>query len=237
MESAAPDASAPAVAQPSRPVTSPEPTRGSSGAPRGSAYRVAAIGDSLTDPKSHGGAYLAWVAARCPESTFENFAKGGAMVNQMRRRLEQEVLPDPPDAWPRYTHLVVFGGVNDVLSDQTAKRTPRLVARDLRAIFERAHARGLRAIAITMSPWGGFTKEWNPSRHAATLEINAWLRDQGRVGGVDHVVDAWALLSCGVETHLCADYVRPMRDGLHFGPSAHEKLGRALHQAAFADCR
>ncbi|MCC6217224.1 MAG: hypothetical protein IT376_20365 [Polyangiaceae bacterium] len=195
------------------------------------------MGDSLTDPKSHGGAYLAYVAARCPESSFENFAKGGTLVNQMRKRLELEVLPEPPEARARYTHLVVFGGVNDVLSDETAKRTPRLVQRDLRAMYDRAHSRGIRVVAVTMSPWGGFARQWNPNRHAATLAINGWIRERARDGTVDHVVDAWTLLSCGVETHLCAEYVPPMRDGLHFGPPGHEQLGRALHQAAFADCR
>src|SRR5262245_22590671 len=43
---------------------------------------IAALGDSLTDERVHGGGYLNYVARRCPESRIDNFAKGGAMVNQ-----------------------------------------------------------------------------------------------------------------------------------------------------------
>src|SRR5689334_11700715 len=46
-------------------------------------YVVAAMGDSLTDPKSNGGLYLKYLAARCPESRFDSYGKGGEMVNQM----------------------------------------------------------------------------------------------------------------------------------------------------------
>jgi hypothetical protein len=51
------------------------------------------------------------------------------------------------------------------------------------------------------------------------------------------VVDAYPLLSCGVPTHLCAEYAKPHKDGLHLGKSGHEKLGRALYDAEFKSCR
>jgi lysophospholipase L1-like esterase len=195
-------------------------------------YRVAAIGDSLTDEKSHGGGYLSYLGKRCPESRFDNYGVGGNMVNQMRRRFERDV----PVAKSAYTHLIVFGGVNDLYSDLTAGRTPEKIEKDLTAMYAAAKSRGWKVVAITVSPWGGFEKYFNESRSAATHTLNDWLK--GRVGKqVDYVVDAFALLSCGEPDVLCPEYAKPFKDGLHFGPAGHEKLGEKLFEEVFADCR
>ncbi|HEY6459787.1 MAG TPA: hypothetical protein VIY73_06535, partial [Polyangiaceae bacterium] len=69
---------------------------------------VAAMGDSLSDPRVGGGKYLDRLRARCPRSRFDSYGKGGEMVNQMRRRFEREVFA-PGN--PAYTHVIVFGGV------------------------------------------------------------------------------------------------------------------------------
>ncbi len=217
------------------------------GAPRlhaeqapGAVYTVAAIGDSLTDPKSHGGGYLDVLRQQCPGSRFDGYGKGGQMVNQMRRRFARDVLGDPPDAAnpkPAYTHVIVFGGVNDLVSDLTAGRTPAKIAKDLTRMYQAAHARGMRVIAVTVSPWGAFRMYWNEKRGAATRELNRWILAQKQEGEVDHLVDAWSLLSCGVPDRLCKRFVKPFNDGLHFGPPAHELLGQALKKQAFSDCR
>lgn len=198
------------------------------------ALHVAVIGDSLSDPKSHGGKYLAQIGEACPEARISNFAKGGTMVNQMRKRLAQALAGD--DA-PRFSHVIVFGGVNDLVSDETAKRTPAKVERDLAAMYRAARDSGAQVIAVTIAPWGAFKKWFNPSRGRATREVNAWIREQGRVGAVDHVVDAYALLSCDDKERLCEEYVPPFNDGLHFGPPGHAVLGRAVVESAFSSCR
>ncbi len=152
------------------------------------------------------------------------------MVNQMRRRFLQDILPSPK----RYTHLVVFGGVNDLYSDQTAGRTPEKVARDLLDMYAKASARGMYIVAITVAPWGGFTRYYNATRGENTRKLNQWIRDQFDAGTVQHVVDAYALLSCGRPEYLCQDY---SRDGIHFNDEGHRVLGEALFTEAFADCR
>ena len=193
------------------------------------AYTIAAIGDSLTDPNSHGGGYLRVVKSRCPHTRIDNYGRGADMVNQMRRRFLSDILPNPR----RYTHLVVFGGVNDLYSDQTAGRTPEKIARDLLDMYAKASARGMRVIALTVAPWGGFTRYYNATRAANTKQLNQWIRDQFDVGTVQHVVDAYSLLSCGRSEYLCADY---SVDGIHFNAKGHEVLGEALFREAFADC-
>jgi lysophospholipase L1-like esterase len=197
-------------------------------------YVVAALGDSLTDTRSHGGGYLNYVAKRCPESRIDNFGKGGDMVNQIRRRFEAEVLVRPSSS---YTHLILFGGVNDLYSDLTALRTVDKIAADLGSMYEGARARGMRVVAVTVAPWGGFKRYFNQSRGEATLRLNHWIEAQREAGMVDFVIDAYALLSCDGSQRLCDVYERRIPDGLHFNQAGHEKLGAALYEAVFRDCR
>ena len=194
--------------------------------------RIAVLGDSLTDPKSGGGGYLTVLQRQCPTCAIDNFGKGASMVVQMRRRFEKVVEP----VLDRYSHLIVFGGVNDVYSDETAGRTPDKIERDLAQIYERAHAGGTRVVAINVSPWGGFKRYFNKRRGAATLMVNAWLEQQQQEGNVDYLVDAYAVLSCGIPDRLCPHFEWPFKDGIHFGPSGHEVLGRQLVSAAFSTC-
>jgi lysophospholipase L1-like esterase len=198
-------------------------------------YTVAVLGDSLSDPKVGGGGYLAYVQQRCPKTRIDNFAKGGWMVNQMRRRFENEVLSEPMPAG-FYSHLVVFGGVNDLYSDLTAGRTPDKIQADLGRVFQRARERGIKVVALTVAPWGGFTRYFTPKRGEATLAVNAWLFAEQRAGSVDVVVDAYSLLSCGEPEKLCPAYEPPFKDGLHFGKTGQHKLGEALYEAAFKSC-
>jgi len=195
-------------------------------------YLVAAIGDSLTDPRSHGGGYLEYLKTRCPTIEIDNFGKGATMVNQMRRSFEKQVVASPK----HYTHLVVFGGVNDLYSDLTAFRTPAKIEADLGYMYGWGKANGVRVVALTVAPWGGFTRYFNPSRADATHAVNAWIRQQASDGRVDQVVDAYALLSCGDPDSLCDRFFKPFRDGIHFGPEGQQLLGQALYQGAFSDC-
>ncbi|UQA58329.1 GDSL-type esterase/lipase family protein [Polyangium aurulentum] len=226
-------AAAPASASPSAaaPVPAPAPSRGQ-------VYVVAAVGDSLTDARSNGGKFLDELRKRCPQSRFDNFGKGGDMVNQMRRRFERDVLGAKTSSDKQgYTHLIVFGGVNDLYSDQTALRTPAKIEADLSAMYAAGKARGMRVVALTVAPWGGFQKWYNPSRAGATGELNDWIRGRKAAGEVDAVIDAFALLSCGEPEKLCPAYMEPFKDGLHFGPKGHDKLAEALSRDVFADCR
>jgi len=194
---------------------------------------VAAIGDSLTDARSHGGKFLEVLRERCPKSRFDNYGKGGQMVNQMRRRFTDEIFGP---GQPAYTHVLVFGGVNDLYSDLTAGRTPAKIEQDLTLMYQAAHAHGARVVALTVAPWGGFTRYFNASRSAATLELNRWILAQRDAGAVDATIDAYRLLSCGDATVLCPRYAPPFKDGLHFGPEGHRKLGEALFDQVFASC-
>jgi lysophospholipase L1-like esterase len=194
---------------------------------------VLAVGDSLTDPRSTGGGYLEPLRRQC-DCEVTNIAKGGAMVNQIRARL----LTHLAEGGARYTDIVVFGGVNDLYSDLTAHRTVAKIEADLTAMYDAAHAHGARVIAFTVTPWGGFKRYFNESRWAATLALNAWIRDAKLRGSVDVLVDGERLLSCDDRTLLCPSVAAPHRDGLHFGPVGHRLLGSALlKELGEARCR
>ena len=205
------------------------------------AFVVAAIGDSLTDARSNGGKYLDYLREYCPESRFDNYGKGGNMVNQMQRRFARDILGEPAvdgvPAKPAYTHVIVFGGVNDITSDVTALRTNPKIERDLTSMYALAHEHGMKVVALTVAPWGGFKRYYNARRGASTHELNAWIKGQHDTGAVDAVVDAFGMLSCGNPNRLCPQYVKPFNDGLHFNAAAHRKLGEALHREVFSQCR
>jgi lysophospholipase L1-like esterase len=253
---AAPDASAPlavpeATKAPIPPENSAPPATTTAAAPVGHApkpppetfvdasaplverapCRVALIGDSLTDSRV-GGGYVRYLERLSPKSRFVSFAKGGAMVNQMKRQLDA-MLAYPDGA---FTHLVVFAGVNDLYSDETAGRTREKIETDLKALYAGGKSRGLRVVAITVAPWGGFDKYYNPRRGRVTRELNAWILASPTRGDTDVAVDAYALLSCGDPERLCPRFAMAKSDGLHFGKLGHEALGEALHAAEFHKC-
>ena len=190
------------------------------------------MGDSLTDYKSHGGKFLRYLERHCPNSRFDNYGKGADMVNQMRLRFQQQITAGGK---PRYTHVLVFGGVNDLYSDQTAHRTNERIQRDLTQMYTWSREMGAEVIAFTVAPWGGFKRYFNPRRGQNTLELNRWILLQ-RGDLVDEVIDAHGLLRCGDPHRLCPEYAAPFRDGIHFGPKGHELLGSALLRQVFSDC-
>ena len=190
------------------------------------------IGDSLSDEAVGGGGFLRFLRERCPQVRFDNRAKGGFMVNQMRKRLETKVLPEGAS----YSHAIVFGGVNDLYSDQTAGRTLSRIEADLTQIYSELRQRSVLVIAITVTPWGGFTRWHTPARAQNTQTLNGWILEQAAQGTISAALDAYPLLSCGTPTHLCPELSAPFKDGLHFGKLGHQKLGQALYDLAFQGC-
>jgi lysophospholipase L1-like esterase len=204
------------------PARSGDPTR----------YVVAAFGDSLSDEKVGGGKYLAFLRERCPGSTFVSLGKGGAMVNQIRQRHREHL--GAPDV-PAYTHVLILGGVNDLYSDETAGRTPAKIENDLAAMYQLSRESHARVIAVTVAPWGGFSRYWTPKRQRETDTLNDWIRARPAASQVDHLIDASAILAGDPRTILCEGCGQ--KDGLHWTRAGHEKIADALFQQIFSDCR
>jgi lysophospholipase L1-like esterase len=82
------------------------------------------------------------------------------------------------------THVIVMEGINDI---GTARQNPTPAAADLiaahRQLIERAHARGLRILGATLTPFEGaayFTQEGEAKRQA----MNSWIRTGNAYDGV-----------------------------------------------------
>jgi hypothetical protein len=122
-------------------VAAPSPDRGE---PPKRRYVVGAIGDSLTDPRSGGGKYLKQLARRCPESRFDSHGIGGQQTGHMRWRFAHDVLGrgnrNPP---PRYSHVIVFGGVNDLLSASIHHAPIARTQQNLGFMYQRAKQHGM----------------------------------------------------------------------------------------------
>ncbi len=86
-------------------------------------------------------------------------------------RLERDVL-----AQTSARTVIVFEGVNDIRSGTTATQ----VIAALRSIAERAHERGLRVVAATIAPCGGF-HDCTATAEAHRAAINRHIRENGGV--------------------------------------------------------
>lgn len=251
---AVPTAPAPSPASPtlaaqrvSDSSAAPAPAASSSAPPtsRRTRYVLAAIGDSFTDPRSHGGIYLKLLAERCPRSRFESFGVGGNMVNMMRRRFLRDVygevggaddpaaLTDDAPTNRRWTHVLILGGLGDALSNITARRTAGAVQRDLAWMVAETRRRGALAIVLSLPPWAGF-RDYDGARAQMARDINAWIATETEAGNIDATFDTRAVLSCGNVERLCDTFASP--DRLHWSEAGQRAMGEALHQALFSDC-
>jgi lysophospholipase L1-like esterase len=194
---------------------------------------VLVLGDSITDEAVGGGGFVKMLRKACPGASFDNRAKGGFMVNQIKKRLETEVLPENG----RYSHAIVFGGVNDLYSDETANRTLARIEGDLTRIYQELTQHQIDVVAITVTPWGGFSKWFTPRRGDNTKLLNTWILAQPAAGTIASAVDAYPLLSCGDPERLCPELALPHKDGLHFGKAGQERLGQALLDGPFQSCK
>ena len=146
------------------------------------------------------------------------------MVNQMVSQLKRHLA----ESTETYSHWVVFGGVNDLYSELTAKRTLSRIEHDLSTIYALGHARRSAVIAISVAPWSAFRRWYTEERGANTAKLNQWMREQKMSGAIDFFVDSAPPLTCGNPGELCKELAKPFHDGLHFGSEGHRKLGAAL---------
>lgn len=206
-------------------AAAPNPTR----ATADHVYRVAAIGDSLTDTRVGGGRYLDALRKKCPESRFDAYGVGGQQTLHMRWRFQRDVLNK------RYTDVIVLGGVNDLSARSPSYANTSQARKNLSYMYQSAHRKGLRVIALTVPPWGKL--KFGDRRPEATRELNQWILEQRATGKVDVAVDIQPLLACGDPMNLCSAYRRYPTDAIHWSRTGHDVVAGALATEAFADCR
>ncbi|MEU4978990.1 SGNH/GDSL hydrolase family protein [Streptomyces sp. NPDC021969] len=122
--------------------------------------------------------------------------------------------------------VVVVLGVNDILN------SPELADRDgiltgLRTLVDRAHARGLRVLGATITPFGGYGG-YTKAREAMRQEVNEEIRS-GRV--FDAVVDFDKALRDPYDPRrMRSDY--DSGDHLHPGDKGYARMGQVIDLTA-----
>ena len=142
-------------------------------------------------------------------------------------RLERDVL-----SLAGVTHVVLFLGTNDLRRDATAEQ----VIAGLEEIVNRAKARGLTVIGVTIIPRNPVPRGlpaglgFGAARNAARHEINAWIRSND---DLDAVLDFDELLKDPSDR----DIINPIFDcdGIHPNVLGYAAMGRSVDLAVFAD--
>lgn len=155
---------------------------------------------------------------------------GGGMLGGLSAlaRLERDVLMQPGVKF-----VMLMEGINDISSrTRTDDADAKIVAEDLIAgykqIIEQAHARGLKIIGCTLTPFDG-SRAFTEKGEAARTIVNQWIRTSG---AFDSVVDFDA---------ATRDPNNPKRfreafhagDWLHPGDAGYEAMANAIDLGIF----
>ena len=213
------------------------------------AATIVAFGDSITD--GHGSmpntdhtwpAYFTKRLQSDKRTTNFGVVNAGIAGNQVLRdvggvlggmsalaRLERDVLTQPGAKF-----VMLMEGINDISSrTRQADADAKIVAEDLLAgykqIIEHAHARGLKIIGCTLTPFDG-SRAFTEKGEAARTAVNQWIRTSG---AFDAVVDFDA---------ATRDPKNPKRfleafhagDWLHPGDAGYEAMANAINLTIFA---
>lgn len=175
--------------------------------------KAGAIGDSITE----GGYYTNRLKNRCGADLFESHGVRGQRTNTILGRFDSDILAN------NYKDAMILAGVNDLVSDISVEN----IESNLSAMYAKAKQKNMRVIAITLTPWKGYS-QWNEQRQGKTEQINEWVRNHP--ANVDIVVDAYTTLNDGT------DKLKPEYDpGDHLHPNlvGYNALGDAIFAVAY----
>ncbi|MEJ1962003.1 MAG: SGNH/GDSL hydrolase family protein [Gammaproteobacteria bacterium] len=162
----------------------------------------------------------------------------GAGVSALAR-FDRDVLSVPGAAY-----VVVFEGVNDLgisygkFEGATAERFKALVGPNkattetitaaYRQIIARAHAKGLKVVGVTITPYEG-ASYWSAEGEAVRQEINQWIR---KGGAFDAVLDFDAVFRDPARPTQIAATLHP-GDHLHGSDAGYDKAAKSIDLAIF----
>jgi len=152
-------------------------------------------------------------------------------------RFERDVL-----TVPGATHVVLLEGVNDLgfpgatlrgkaLADSSETRTVADLTAAYRQLIARAHARGLKVIGATLTPFEGVDLPgyYSAAKEADRQRVNTWIRTSGAFNGV---IDFDAVLRAPAPPdRLQARYGSP--DHLHPSDAGYQAMADAIDLSLF----
>ncbi|MFD7474670.1 SGNH/GDSL hydrolase family protein [Streptomyces sp. NPDC059837] len=118
--------------------------------------------------------------------------------------------------------MIVLEGINDI-KGTPEQRDPLAIEDAYRRIVARAHARGIRVIGATITPYGGYGA-YTESREAVRLTVNAFIRNGALF---DAVVDFDAVVRDPADPHRIRPAYDP-GDHLHFNDTGMRALADGI---------
>jgi len=98
---------------------------------------------------------------------------------------------------PGVTHIVLLEGINDIgfagakmdgqyLADPAETRSAQDIIDAYRQLISRAHARGIKVIGATITPWEGvdIPGYYSDAKESVRATVNKWIRNKGAFDGV-----------------------------------------------------
>ncbi|MFE1449383.1 SGNH/GDSL hydrolase family protein [Streptomyces olivaceoviridis] len=120
--------------------------------------------------------------------------------------------------------LVVFEGINDIKGTPEANDTAAF-ADAYRTVVARAHARGVRVVGVTLTPYAGYPA-WTAAGEAVRQRVNAFIRDGG---AFDAVADADATVRDPDDPGRILPAYDP-GDHLHFNDAGMAAVADTVHR-------
>ena len=148
----------------------------------------------------------------------------GGLGPAAEKRFERDVL-DQAGA----SYLILFEGVNDigVAHDAQTAGLPEKLIGAYTIFAEKARARGMRAYAATITPFGAHSY-FSPQREECRQKVNAWIRANQKFDGF---IDFDATVRDPANpTRVLATY---SSDGLHLNPAGYRAMADAIDLKLF----
>lgn len=138
---------------------------------------------------------------------------------------------------PGVTHILLLEGVNDlgfpgatlgrlVLADTAVAPSARDLIQAYRQMIARAHARGVKIIGGTLTPFEDVTVSgyWSPAKEARRQAVNRWIRTSGAFDGV--IDFDRALRDPSHRSRIQPRFASP--DGLHPNDAGYAAMAAAI---------
>jgi lysophospholipase L1-like esterase len=154
--------------------------------------------------------YAYWLMKTHPEWDVRNMGVNGERSDQIRARLEQDVVALRPAV------VVIVAGVNDVYQGRPASH----VIAQLKAMYDRAREAGIKVIAGSIIPYNTASIAQN----AAMRTINNWIREYVAADPNMRFVDTRAAVAAAADP----DRLASSPDGLHPDAAGYRRMAEAI---------
>ncbi len=153
--------------------------------------------------------YAYWMMNLHPEWLVLNRGINGQRSDEIRQRLERDVLLEGPD------YAIILAGVNDLYQGRTLDS----IEENLVAMHKRSLLAGIRTVAATVLPYNAMSQ----ADYKALTALNDWIRRVSHIMGTLYCDTNAAVSDPHDPTKLASS-----PDGLHPDPSGYRRMGEAL---------